>query len=256
MQDNPQTWLGFTDLVMIDPVGTGWSRPAKSDGGSAFYSVRSDAQSLAKAVALYLAKNGRAKSPKYILGESYGGFRAAKVAQTLQREQGIALSGIVMVSPLIEGSLIFGGTRFALGAALQLPSLAAAELERKGTFSKEAQAQAERFALTDYLTTLAGAPPKGDAARDFYARVAQISGLPEQHRDADRAASSATPTSSICARPRARSSAATTRPSRSPIRSRSRRPRAAPIRCSTALSAAMAARSRTMPATSSASRPR
>lgn len=179
LQDNPQTWLGFTDLVMIDPVGTGWSRPAKSDGGSAFYSVRSDAQSLAKAVALYLAKNGRAKSPKYILGESYGGFRAAKVARTLQREQGIALSGIVMVSPLIEGSLIFGGTRFALGAALQLPSLAAAELERKGTFSKEAQAQAERFALTDYLTTLAGAPPKGDAARDFYARVAQISGLPE-----------------------------------------------------------------------------
>ena len=60
---------------------------------------------------------------------------------------------------------MFGGTRFALGAALQLPSLAAAELERKGTFSQEAQAEAERFALTEYLTTLAGAPPKGDAAR-------------------------------------------------------------------------------------------
>ena len=66
-----------------------------------------------------------------------------------------------------------------MGAALQLPSLAAAELERKGIFSKEALAEAERFALTDYLTTLAGAPPKGDAAREFYAKVAQISGLPE-----------------------------------------------------------------------------
>ena len=179
LQDNPQTWLGFTDLVMIDPVGTGWSRPAKADGGGAFYGVRSDAQALAKAVALYLSKNGRERSPKYLLGESYGGFRAAKVAQTLQREQGIAVSGIVMVSPLIEGSMTFGGTRFALGAALQLPSLAAAELERKGSFSKEAQAEAERFALTDYLTTLAGAPPNGEAARNFYARVAQISGLPE-----------------------------------------------------------------------------
>jgi carboxypeptidase C (cathepsin A) len=179
LMDNPQTWLGFTDLVMIDPVGTGWSRPAKSDGGSAFYGVRSDAQSLAKAVALYLSKNGRGNSPKYLLGESYGGFRSAKLAQVLQREQGIAVNGIVMVSPLIEGSLIFGGTRFALGAALQLPSLAAAELERKGIFSKEALADAERFALTDYLTTLAGAPPKGDAAREFYAKVAQISGLPE-----------------------------------------------------------------------------
>jgi carboxypeptidase C (cathepsin A) len=179
LQDNPQTWLGFTDLVMIDPVGTGWSRPAKADGGGAFYSVRADAQALAKTIALYLAKNNRGNSPKYILGESYGGFRAAKVAQALQREQGITVSGIVMVSPLIEGALIFGGSRFALGAALQLPSLAATELERRGTFSREAQAAAERFALTEYLTTLAGARPTGEAARDFYARVAQISGLPE-----------------------------------------------------------------------------
>jgi carboxypeptidase C (cathepsin A) len=62
---------------------------------------------------------------------------------------------------------------------LQLPSLAAAELERKGTFSMEALAQAERFALNDYLTTLAGPRPTGDAAKNFYARVAQVSGLPE-----------------------------------------------------------------------------
>ena len=68
LQDNPQTWLGFTDLVMIDPVGTGWSRPAKADGGGAFYGVRADAQALAKTIALYLAKNDRGNSPKYILG--------------------------------------------------------------------------------------------------------------------------------------------------------------------------------------------
>jgi carboxypeptidase C (cathepsin A) len=179
LKDNPQTWLAFTDLVMIDPVGTGWSRPAKADGGKPFYGVHGDAQSLAKAIALYLAKNGRGSSPKYILGESYGGFRAGKVSQMLQREQGIAISGIVMLSPLIEGGLTFGGNRFALGAALQLPSLAAAELERKGAFSKEALAEAESFALTDYLTTLAGARPKGDAAHNFYARVAQMTGLPE-----------------------------------------------------------------------------
>jgi carboxypeptidase C (cathepsin A) len=178
LRDNPDSWLAFSDLVLVDPIGTGWSRPAKPDGGNAFYGVQSDAQALAKFIMLYLAKNGRGTSPKYILGESYGGFRAAKVAQVLQREQGIALSGIVMVSPMIEGSLIFGGTRFALGAALQLPSLAAAELERKGVFSKQAQAEAERFALTDYLTTLAGPPPQGEAAREFYGRVAAITGLP------------------------------------------------------------------------------
>ncbi len=179
LSDNPQTWLAFTDLVMVDPVGTGWSRAAKPDGAAAYYGVRRDAESLAKFVALYLAKNGRSASPKFLLGESYGGYRAAKVARTLQREQGITVSGIVMVSPLMEAALMFNGNRFALGAALQLPSLAAAALERKGAFSREAQAEAERFAMNEYLVTLAGAPPKGDRAREFYAKVAEVSGLPE-----------------------------------------------------------------------------
>ena len=179
LADNPDTWLAFTDLVMIDPVGAGWSRAVKPDGANAFWSVHRDAESLAKVIALYVAKNSRASSPKYILGESYGGFRAAKVAQALRSHQGIITNGILMVSPMIEGQFHFGGDRFALGAALALPSLAAAELERKGTFSTAALAQAEHFAMTDYLTTLTGPPPQGEAARAFYATVAQITGLPE-----------------------------------------------------------------------------
>jgi carboxypeptidase C (cathepsin A) len=175
--DNPDTWLAFTDLVLIDPVGTGWSRAAKPNGAHDFWGVDEDAQSMAKAVALYVAKNGRSASPKFILGESYGGFRAAKVARVLQDDQGIVTSGILMLSPLLEGAFQFGGDRFALGAALQLPSLAAAELERKGKFTEEALAQAEHFALTDYLTTLAGPPLQGDAAKNFYARVADMTGL-------------------------------------------------------------------------------
>ncbi len=147
--DNPDTWLAFTDLVLIDPVGTGWSRPAKPDGGRPFWAVHVDAESMAKVVALYVAKNGRTSSPKFLLGESYGGFRAAKVARVLQSDQGIMVSVLLMVSPLLEGAFQFGGDRFALGAALQLSSLAAAELERKGTFSADALAQAEHFAPTD-----------------------------------------------------------------------------------------------------------
>ena len=178
--DNPDTWLAFTDLVLIDPVGTGWSRAARPDGAGAFWGVRRDAESMAKVIALYVGKNGRGSSPKYILGESYGGFRAAKVAGDLQSDQGIAVTGILMVSPMLEGAFQFGGDRFALGAALQLPSLIATELERSGTFSKEALARAEHFALTEYLTTLAGPQPSGDAAKAFYARVAQMTGLPEE----------------------------------------------------------------------------
>jgi carboxypeptidase C (cathepsin A) len=176
--DNPDTWLRFTDLVLIDPIGTGWSRTAKPDDAKHFWSVGSDADALAKAIALYVGKNDRAGSPIYLMGESYGGLRAAKTARALQREQGIVVSGIVMLSPLLEGWLTFGDDGSALRAALQLPSLAAATLERKGAFSREALRQAETFAMGDYLTTLAGAAPQGAAAESFYAKVAQVSGLP------------------------------------------------------------------------------
>ena len=178
LRDNPDTWLAFTDLVLIDPIGTGWSRTVKADDGKHFWSIGSDADAMAKAIALYVARNNRAGSRKYLLGESYGGFRAVKTARALQREQGIAIAGIVMLSPLIEGWLTFGDDQSALRAALELPSLAAAELERKNTFNAQALAAAEKFAMTDYLTTLAGPPPRADAANAFYGRVAQISGLP------------------------------------------------------------------------------
>ena len=158
LRDNPDTWLAFTDLVLIDPVGTGWSRAVRSDDAKHFWSVNSDADSIAKAVALYVAKNNRADSPKYLFGESYGGFRAAKAARALQRDQGIVVAGIVMLSPLLEGWLTFGDDSSALRAALQLPSLAAAELERRKAFTPEALATAEKFAMTDYLVTL-GRPP-------------------------------------------------------------------------------------------------
>jgi len=179
LRDNRETWLEFTDLVMLDPIGAGWSRPAKPDGGKAFWGVQNDAQTIAKAIALYVARNGRISSPKYLLGESYGGFRAAKVARAVQREQGIVIAGIVMVSPMLEGHFQFGGKDFALGAALTLPSLIATDLERRNADTADAIAAGERFALTEYLMTLAGPPPEGDAARTFYRRLAEMTGLPE-----------------------------------------------------------------------------
>ncbi|MCV9944646.1 MULTISPECIES: S10 family peptidase [unclassified Rhizobium] len=177
--DNPQSWLDFTDLVLIDPIGTGWSRTAKADDASNYYNVSADAQSIAKAIALYIAHNNRSNSPKYLLGESYGGFRAAKVASALQESQGIIVAGAVMLSPLLEGQLMFNADQFALGAALELPSLAAAELDRHNAFDEEKQKAAETFALGDYLTTLAGPPPTGAEAAAFYGRIAALTGIPE-----------------------------------------------------------------------------
>ena len=178
LKGNPESWLRFTDLVFIDPVGTGWSRAAGN--GGEFYGVQQDAESLAKVIALYIQRSNRAGSAKYLLGESYGGFRAAKVASALKDRQGILVSGIVMVSPMIEARLIFGATDYPLGAALQLPSIAAAELERKQAFDPRAVAEAEKFAMTDYLVTLAGSPPKGEQATAFFDKVAALTGVDRQ----------------------------------------------------------------------------
>jgi len=178
--DNPDTWLAFTDLVMVDPIGTGWSRPAKPDGGKAFWGVQSDAEVMAKVIALYVARNSRMGSPKYLLGESYGGFRAAKVARALQNDQGIVVAGVVMVSPMIDASLQWSGTRFALGAALHFPAIVATELDRTNSFTPQALAEAERFAMNEYLTTVAGPPPTGAQGEQFYARVAKLTGLPPE----------------------------------------------------------------------------
>lgn len=177
LEENPDSWLGFTDLVFIDPVGTGWSR-ATPDTQNAFYGVRQDAESLAKFIALYTQKNDRLSSPKYLVGESYGGFRSAKVAKALKDSQGILVSGIVMVSPMIDGRFLMAADTDPLTAALQLPSLAAAELERTGKFSPEKVADAETYAVNTYLVSLAGATPSGTEAETFHARVAALTGLP------------------------------------------------------------------------------
>jgi carboxypeptidase C (cathepsin A) len=176
--DNPDSWLAFTDLVMIDPIGTGWSRTTKPDDAKGFYGVRSDASFFAKVIALYVAKNSRSASPKYLLGESYGGFRAAKVADALRSDQGIIINGIVMVSPLLEASFQWGSSQYALGAALQFPTLVATELERTKKFTPAALAEAERFALNELLPALAGRPPSGDKAKALYGRIAEMTGLP------------------------------------------------------------------------------
>ena len=175
LKDNPDSWLDFTDLVLIDPVGTGWSRAANNS--DSFYSVRQDAETVAKVIALYTQHNNRMSAPKYLLGESYGGFRAAKVGMALKNSQGMLVSGIIMVSPLIEARLIFGATDYPLGAALQLPSIAAAELERKNKFSPESVAKAEHYAMTDYIVSLAGATPSGPAGDAFYLKLAEMTGI-------------------------------------------------------------------------------
>ena len=128
---NAETWLDFTDLVFIDPPGTGYSRIAASgdDARRQFWSVDGDADALAVVIRKWLEQAGRQTSTKFIVGESYGGFRAPKIATALQGGEGVGIRGLVLISPVIDFAS-FGQRRQApMSWVSHLPSMAAAALE-------------------------------------------------------------------------------------------------------------------------------
>jgi carboxypeptidase C (cathepsin A) len=177
--DNPSTWLAFTDLVFVDPVGTGFSRgEGKDDPGKAFWNVRADIDSLDTVVRLWLTQHQRWASPIYLAGESYGGFRVAAMAKSLERDEGITPTGIVMVSPALDWAMINPDIGNLIAGAIDLPTYASSVAALAGDAKFDA-APVEQFALTDYLTGLAalkGVPSPGDP---FIAKVSAMIGLPE-----------------------------------------------------------------------------
>lgn len=185
--DNDSNWLDFTDLVFVDPVGTGYSRAADGKDERDFFGIAHDTEYLADFIRTYLIDNGRMSSPVFLTGESYGGFRAATITRDLQKKGGVSPSGLVLISPALEFALLNGEDYDPLSWALLLPSYAAVNLESKGVTGREALAaalkDAEHYALSDYLVDLAaGAEDGGKLASG---KVAELTGLPaevvEQH---------------------------------------------------------------------------
>jgi carboxypeptidase C (cathepsin A) len=124
---NAETWLDFTDLVFIDPVDTGYSRvlTTNDDARKRLFSVDGDIAYLAETIRRWLDRFDRAVSPKYLLGESYGGFRAPRLVRELASVQDVGVSGLVLVSPALD----IGGRSWAFDPfyfADRLPSMAAA----------------------------------------------------------------------------------------------------------------------------------
>jgi carboxypeptidase C (cathepsin A) len=180
--DNPATWLGFTDLVFIDPVGTGFSRGTgkEENPDKPFWDVRADIASLGAVIRLWLTRHGRWSSPIYLVGESYGGFRAATLAQELPRDVGVRVNGLLLISPALDLSALHQDERDLLAAGFFLPSYAAVAAVADPSRRGQDRAGIERFALSDYLVGLAGLkgePPSGDP---FIAKVAEIAGLSEE----------------------------------------------------------------------------
>ena len=101
LEPNAETWLDFTDLVFIDPLGTGYSRMVASgdEARKRFLTVDGDVASIALVIRRWLEKADRMQSPKFITGESYGGIRGPKIVRNLQTRQGVAVNGLILISP-------------------------------------------------------------------------------------------------------------------------------------------------------------
>ncbi len=99
--DNPNTLLDITDLVFIDPVGTGFSRSTEGTDSTQYWGVSEDIHCIAQFIQSYLNQNGRSTSPVVIVGESYGGVRASGLAKVLQ-DNGVYPSGLIFISPVFD----------------------------------------------------------------------------------------------------------------------------------------------------------
>jgi carboxypeptidase C (cathepsin A) len=157
--DNPYSVLDVTDLVMIDPVGTGYSKPLGEAKGADFWGVDQDVKSVGAFIKRYVTENGRWASPKYLLGESYGGMRSAGLAYHLQSVHGMNLNGVVLVSPFLNAGSGVDGMEIDLPHVLYLPTLAATAWYHGALASKPASLEAymeevSRFAYQEYMPAL------------------------------------------------------------------------------------------------------
>src|SRR4051812_7249282 len=174
---NAETWLDFTDLVFIDPVGTGYSRfiATGEDVRKRFYSVDGDVRAIALVIRRWLEKYDRLQSPKFVTGESYGGIRGPKIVRNLQTQQGVGVRGVIMLSPLFDFR-DFGGSSL-LQYMYTLPSMAAVAREAKGTVTRVDLADVERYAQGEFIADLIKGQADREAATRLSDKVAALTGI-------------------------------------------------------------------------------
>ncbi|MGH8319614.1 MAG: S10 family peptidase [Steroidobacteraceae bacterium] len=201
--ENEESWLAFTDIVFVDPVGTGFSRVIESDEASSdakksgkaeernpkeYFSVLRDLEAMCEFIGRWLSENGRWGSAIFLAGESYGGYRVGRLTRMLQ-EKGIGLNGAILISPALEPahlSIVVGTGDYEVVPWIDLlPTMAAAAAHHgrsrafaQGTPVEEILRDAESFATGEYasfLTRAASMPV--DQRNRVLARFADLIGL-------------------------------------------------------------------------------
>ena len=179
LQDNPGTWLDFTDLIFIDPIGTGFSRSLVSADQTKkdFYTTENDIKYLSRVIYDWLLTNKRLQARKYIVGESYGGYRVPRITHELQSQLGVAMNGIVAVSPYLNPAIDENGELSPMPWIVTLPSMAAANLERQHKLSAETMAPVIAYARGEYATDLLKGRSDPQALTRVVDRVSELTGL-------------------------------------------------------------------------------
>ena len=123
--DNENTLLDVTDMVFIDPIGTGFSKPVGKGTGRDFWGVDQDARSITQFIYQYVSRNGRWNSPKYLIGESYGTTRSAVLVNRLQQQENMDFNGVVLMSSVLDFETLEFAPGHDISYVLYLPSYAA-----------------------------------------------------------------------------------------------------------------------------------
>ena len=186
--DNPDTLLDITDLVFIDPIGTGFSRALPGADPKTFWGVLEDARSIADFIQTWITENGRWNSPKFIVGESYGTPRSAVLAEELGRRD-ISVNGVILISTVLD----YQNSRFHDGSIMAyvsfLPTYAATAWYHEKIESRPAQImpfidEVRAFARNDYaLALIAGSRLPAEESKEVLRRLERYTGLGEDYLD-------------------------------------------------------------------------
>jgi len=185
--DNGNCLLDKADLVFIDPVGTGFSRVVAKGDTKDFWGVDQDVKSFADFMGIYVSRNGRWNSPKFLIGESYGTFRSVALANYLQSERGIYINGIVLISTGLDLGAIEPNLGDDRSYIFHVPSYAAAAwyykmLKNRPSDLKPLLRDARQWASTDYAAALMKGDTLSDTEKSQIARrLSDFTGLAEEY---------------------------------------------------------------------------
>jgi carboxypeptidase C (cathepsin A) len=178
LTDNPGTWLDFTDMVFIDPIGTGFSRSLvdEAETKKLFYAPTPDIEYLSLVIYKWLVQNDRLLDKKYLVGESYGGYRGPRITHYLQATLGVAMNGMVLVSPYLNPET-GDGNLSPIPWMMTLPSITAAHLEAESKLTPGAMQQVIAYTRGDYAAALLKGRSDQAATDAMVARVTEMTGL-------------------------------------------------------------------------------